>query len=140
MAGKGPPRTPTPILRLRGSPLADLRTDEPIPEAEGEIVRPDADLRPGALEVWDSRAPGLERAGVLTAWDVEAFTLYCNYSVELRDGVAKRRRLKQTREAFLFASLKTLRAYFGLDPADRGSIKATPKRVEAKGGKAAYFK
>ena len=65
MGRRGPPPTPTPILRARGSPLATRRRE--LTEAKGPAGKPrcpqwlDAD----AKAAWRQVVPLLEQMGVL---------------------------------------------------------------------------
>ena len=73
MGRRGPPPTPTPILKLRGSWRGNLNRDEPQPEA----VAPEKPswLDRYAAEAWDQLVPILERMRVLTEADGKALTL-----------------------------------------------------------------
>jgi P27 family predicted phage terminase small subunit len=62
-------------LHLRGSWRAKTRTREPQPPA-AKVVRP-AWLDDEQAAAWDSLAPLLQKMGVLTVVDVEAFARYC---------------------------------------------------------------
>jgi P27 family predicted phage terminase small subunit len=42
-----------------------------------------------ARSIWDGLAPDLERRGVLTVWDVEAFANYCDAAARRRRAVAR---------------------------------------------------
>lgn len=50
---------------------------------EGEVTRPDW-LSEEAQVEWDRLAPDLQRKGLLTFWDVEAFAIYCEASAGRR--------------------------------------------------------
>ena len=78
----GPPRTPTGMLKLRGSWLAAAR------DADGEMTprrgRPDPpdELDEHALKVWEYFMPELDYAGVMTLTDRDTFAMYCQLTAE----------------------------------------------------------
>lgn len=77
MGRRGPPPTPTKVLKLRGSPLADGRKDEPEPR-KGKPSFPkwfDAD----AKRIWRSVTAELEHMGLLARADRNALMRYCHY-------------------------------------------------------------
>ena len=76
MGKRGPPRTPTPILKLRGSWLANAR-EKVEPKAKlGRPVRP-AGLSRAAVSVWKQIVPELDEMGVLAKIDRNALHRYC---------------------------------------------------------------
>ena len=75
MGKRGPPKTPTPILQMRGSWRAKARNGEPQPEP-GAPEKPLA-LSAEAERAWDELMPRLEAAGVATEIDGRAFARYC---------------------------------------------------------------
>ena len=56
--------------------------------AVGPVVPPSW-LSGDARSIWDGLAPDLERRGVLTVWDVEAFANYCDAAARRRRAVAR---------------------------------------------------
>lgn len=81
MGRRGPPPTPTALLKARGSWRASTREGEP--EPEGELERPGW-LPPEAAEVWDRLAAILDRMGVLSSSDELALARYCVIFAEWR--------------------------------------------------------
>ncbi len=79
MGRRGPPPKPTALRVLHGDRKDRINTSEPSPAAAE--VRPPDWLGGEALGVWRRLAPDLERKGVLSAWDVEAFAVYCDAAV-----------------------------------------------------------
>ena len=75
MGKRGPPKTPTKLLQMRGSWLAKTREGEPQPE-QGAPEKPE-DLTPNASAAWDHLVPRLEASGVMTRIDGRAFARYC---------------------------------------------------------------
>lgn len=77
MGRRGPPPTPTAVLRLRGSSLVSQRRLEA--EVKGPAGRPDPPdgLDEEARKMWDHLLPMLECMGVLTRIDGNALGRYC---------------------------------------------------------------
>lgn len=75
MGKRGPTRTPTAILDQRNSRPNQDRGKEPKPEAKAPPA-PDW-LEPEAKVVWKYLAPKMERLGILTEIDGNAFARYC---------------------------------------------------------------
>ena len=77
MGRRGPPPTPTPILKLRNSTLVTKRREltEPKPRA-GRPICP-AWLDADAKAAWRQLVPELEVMGVLTRIDRNALARYC---------------------------------------------------------------
>lgn len=71
-----PPRKPTHLKILAGDREDRINCWEPLP-AEAAIVPP-VQLGEGAQKVWGRLAPDLINKGVLTAWDCDAFSIYCD--------------------------------------------------------------
>lgn len=141
MGARGPKPAPTALKVLRGDRPSRINRGEPVP-GEGDVVRPGwlAGVS-GARAVWDRLAPDLQRRGVLTAWDVDAFAAFCvavvrhRAAVELveRDGLmidgARGGRVRNPAvqmERDYADQVKSGAARFGLTPADRSSVKAAP--------------
>ena len=75
MGRRGPPPTPTPILKLRGSKRAS-RAKREVKAASGIPQRPDW-LDGEARVAWDHLVPMLEGMGVLSVVDGHALSRYC---------------------------------------------------------------
>ena len=76
MGRRGPPPTPTSVLKKRRSWRANINPAEPQPP-KGVPVRPDW-LGPEACAAWDCLVPLLQVTGVLTPLDGPALTRYCD--------------------------------------------------------------
>lgn len=135
MGKRGPQPTPTNLRVLRGG-KRKLNKDEPVPTAS-DVSPPDW-LREEAVEVWNRLAPDLKRKKILTAWDVDAFAVFCDAVVQHREatkfvtnaGVMVRGRkeaaVKNPALQVVRDSAQVIRAFaqeFGLTPSARSSIK-----------------
>ncbi len=75
MGRRGPARTPTKVLQLRGSWRAKRREGEPEPDAVAP--EPPPGLSEKARATWDELMPRLAAIGVATEVDGRAFGRYC---------------------------------------------------------------
>lgn len=75
MGKAGPKPKPTSLRLLHGDRRDRVNVDEPVP-SELPVEPPDY-LDADARAVWDRLAGDLERKGILTAWDTDAFAAYC---------------------------------------------------------------
>ncbi len=82
MGKRGPPKTPTSQLAMRGSRLASGRTGEPKPEA-GAPPCPDT-LDEAGKAVWAQVTEQLATMGTLAVSDGHAIERYCRLFVEWR--------------------------------------------------------
>jgi len=140
MARRGPRPAPSAIRRAQGKRTDLLNPAEPLPAPGTGPPEPPASLCPEARAVWRRLAPDLYASGVLTHWDLEAFTAYCDLAVQvdrarqgLQGGLVVRARGNTlvTHPAWRIYrdGLVLLRAYaieFGLTPAARSQIRALP--------------
>jgi len=140
MARPGPRPAPSAIRRAQGERPDRLNPAEPLPAPGTGPPEPPASLCPEARAVWRRLAPDLYAGGVLTHWDLEAFTAYCDLAVQvdrarqgLQGGLVVRARGNTLVTNPLWRiyrdSLVLLRAYaieFGLTPAARSQIRALP--------------
>ena len=152
----GPPRKPTPTLRLAGSWRGEARAKtEPTPPA-GEPERPDW-LDADGREAWDRLLPILMDMRILTAADGAALALLCDtwaryrkasrmladfgdvYTVKNPDGSPRmiRRSPYSAIQAELARILRGQLAEFGLTPASRSKTVALPGASDH--GKASLF-
>lgn len=143
--GQGRPAKPTRLKVLEGDRKDRVNTTEPIP-FDVEVVPPawlvalDHEAEVGtetALDVWHRLAPDLIRTKVLTAWDVEAFAVFCDAVVNhrraaeqvsregvtgegARGGIVKHPAVTATKD---YAEIMVrYGARFGLTPTDRASL------------------
>ncbi|MFF4548601.1 phage terminase small subunit P27 family [Streptomyces sp. NPDC001406] len=142
--GQGRPSKPTALKVLHGDRSDRINAAEPVPD-EGDIQPPawlaelEAEAEPGtgsALGVWRRLAPDLIRKRVLTAWDVEAFAVFCDAVVGHRRAALEVARSGLTvagaRGVVKNPALTALKDYaeilsrygarFGLTPSDRASL------------------
>ena len=85
MGKRGPPRTPTRILKLHGSRRAEGRKGECPPEPETGIPdKPDV-LSERAEDIWGQVTALTDRMGVLTVADGNALARYCEMLVRWND-------------------------------------------------------
>lgn len=85
MGKRGPAPAPTPLKIVRGDRPSRTNTKEPKPRVSG-VPRCPSWLSDQAKTVWRSLAKDLHARGVLTAWDVHAFAVFCEAVVHHRKG------------------------------------------------------
>ena len=147
MGQRGPSRTPTKILQLRGSWRAKTRQNEPYSKPRS-LSCPQW-LSPAAKRIWRVLAPRLAHLGLLTTCDEHALGRYCELWVcwlwcrkELYDGLqASAPEGAERIKALLTVTDRLLRLEreFGLTPAARASL-ATEHMPAVSGEKAEFFK
>lgn len=138
----GPPRTPTEILKLRGSWLAKSRPGEPQPEKTAPPMP--AGLSEREAAVWDRLVATLEEMQVVTVADWPELERYARqwcrwedceavirasgmtYEVEGRNGRQIKERPEVREAARLDASLRAIEQQFGLTPASRSRLSILP--------------
>lgn len=145
MGKRGPAPAPTSLKLVKGTRKDRVNTDEPQPDPT-EVVPPSWMSRE-AKAVWKQYAPDLERQGVLKAWDVEHFAMWCDMAVKRRhasaeldrqgavvevpvlskDGVLVGHKLVRNPNSLILKSLDDSMARygarFGLTPSDRSQLK-----------------
>ncbi len=159
MGRRGPPPTPTPILKLRGSKRVTRRRESA--EVSGPEGSPD---RPGwladdAREAWDEIMPMLEQMGVVTRIDGRALARYCRLWARwrkaedfidehgdmypLKDEAGNTKCFQQWPHVAIAHKLALLltriEQEFGMTPSARARIQLTPKTREAVRGTARFF-
>lgn len=156
MAGKGGKgRTPAPthLQIIKGAEERHINRDEPEPEP-AELLGVDLKVPPRgigakAAAVWKRLAPDLVDKHVLTTWDVDLFSAFCDAVVEYHDLKTKRRQhvkddyqhdqftgvgsQKQLVRSPYWAAqnealerMMKLSARFGLSPSDRAGLTVAP--------------
>ena len=144
MGTTGRPKKPTSLKVLHGDRKDRINDREPKP-ASLEVAPPEW-LSDEAVEVWHRLAADLERTGVLTAWDVEAYALWCDAVVRRRHAVLELRKTGEVVELPVFnkngeqtgyrlakspwtlvlneadAQFQKYAARFGLTPSDRADL------------------
>jgi len=150
MGKRGPRRTPTRILQIRGSTLANSRRDPDVPT--GAPVCPDW-IDEGAQDCWRQLVPQLEAVGLLSQIDANALARYCvawshwvaaekflkqygtTYPIKDKDGNIKNfGHFPQVTQSSRFAEqCRRLEAEFGMTPAARSGLDtsqvSTPRNV-----------
>lgn len=126
----GRPSKPTNLKLLHGDDKKNpdrVNTSEPVPSST-DIVPP-WPLTKAGQETWDRLAPDRIRTGVLSAWDVDAFALFCEALVITRSKLSGARRKPEPGGASPMAEFKTavgivstLGSRFGWTPADRAKL------------------
>ncbi len=137
MAGKGPPKIPTAILKARDSWKADGRDSEPVPEPGNLHLT--LDLQGKALETWERLAP---RLTWLTPVDSDLLSRYCKTAGQWHQCqhdldcavVFDQKTVLYNRSAKLSEILLRMEAQLGLSPSARAGIKVPdkPKMSDAK--------
>lgn len=146
MTRPGPPRTPTPILKMHGSWRAKNRPDANLPD--GVVAVPDcpAWLSDGAAEVWRKLVPQFASLGILTLVDENALARYCSLWVQWRElldfieehgmtydsettgGAAKVVQHPNVALSLtISAQLLRLEQDFGMTPSSRASLEVLPR-------------
>jgi phage terminase small subunit len=126
----GPPPKPTALKILAGNPgKRRLNDQEPQPEAK---CVPPAWLPPDVREEWKRQAPALERLGLLTEIDGEAFAMLCTLSVSLQNEANSEDGANVSKLLFLSKELRGLWSRFGMTPADRARVKVEKPKPKTK--------
>ena len=139
MGRRGPKRTPTAILKARGSWRGKTRAAGP--EAAPGRPDPPVYLRPAARKHWDYLADLLEEMGVLAELDGDMLGAYCQTIAKWEDnelfleengatydhvGTTGKKNPKMRPEVqyakTLWAEIKQFAALFGLTPANRAEM------------------
>ncbi len=135
MNKRGPKKTPTAILKLRGTPRAKTRRREPKPNL-GEPACPRG-LSAKAKTIWRNLTPKLLTAEILTVVDGAGLVRFCELYVLWREALAELRGAKRIIEQAngvksanplfkivndLSRELARLEQAYGLTPADRAGL------------------
>lgn len=153
---RGRKRTPTAILKFRGSRSANARRDEPTPEPG--IPSMPVPLDGEALRCWNDLAPKLSAMGVLAVIDGIALARYCRlwgrwteaesfiaeHGMTLvttkKSGQTTHSLYPQVRQAARLAEeLLRLEREFGLTPSSRAGLRVTAREPERDSSKLKYF-
>ena len=145
MGKRGPHPAPTHLKVLEGVKEYRLNRDEPTPADSGVV--PPVPLSERAQAVWDRLAPDLIDKNVLTAWDVDMFSTFCNAvaiyheNMDLMagqyvargsgDGVIKSPHWQIMRDCEQIMS--RIGGRFGLTPGDRAALKVGGSEESALG-------
>jgi len=145
MGRRGPSRTPSKILQMRGSRQADNRVDEPI-APEGEPVMPDW-LTEDARPFWLGLCDNLRMMKLLHVTDAGAMGRYCQLfaryaRVEARIAADEEHPKAEgwhMRAGALSDKLLRLEKEFGLTPAARANLAVEKKDPNENRGKKRFF-
>ena len=134
MGKRGPAKTPTEVLKGRGSWRGDDRDDEPVAPAEPP-VRP-AWLSELEARIWDETVPRLDGMRILSCADEALLASYCiEYAAvqECKEIIAREGRMVETHKGLVkhpaqlalenaMDKLIKLAREFGLSPASRANV------------------
>ncbi len=149
-----PTKKPT-ALKLVTGQIRPGRMNPNEPQPEIEIPSCPSVLSPGAKAEWRRVAPMLEDQGLLSKLDRTALAAYCELYArwtealkELKTGgsviTTPNGSLQVSPHMSIARSAeKELRAYaalFGMSPADRSKVSASPKKEKTPEGKERFFK
>ncbi len=146
MGKRGPAKRPSNVALLHGERKDRINDSEPKPDDQ-LTVEPPSWLDATARRVWQRLAPDLQRKKVLTAWDVEAFAVWCDAVCRRRRAARKLRAQGEVIDAPVYnkngemtgtrtvknpwtlvlneadAQVQRYGARFGLTPSDRADLK-----------------
>lgn len=149
MGKRGPPKQPTVLRLLKGSPSHHRKNKlEPLPDKDA--ITPPEYLAGASLAKWNQVLPGLIATGVVTNADVETLARYCTmYEAWLQclrqirragdwfavyDKSGKMVNAKSTPSALMLvklaAGLLRIEQEFGMTPSARGNIVANKKQAQ----------
>lgn len=143
MGKRGPPPTPTHILKVRGSWRAKIRGDEPAPPP-GRPVPPEK-FPAACRAIWETLTAQLEAMQLLCPSDGWQLERYCRLFVRWRrcesviDVLGFKNAIAESKESRrLDMALKQIEKNFCLTPADRARM-AQADAAPAQIGKGRYF-
>jgi P27 family predicted phage terminase small subunit len=159
MGRRGPPPTPTNLLKLRGSPLASKRRHATEPKPDPTRPRCPAWLDDEAKLAWRQLIPQLDAMRVLTRIDGNALTRYCQLwarwkkaelfmqkhgdTYPLKDESGRIKCLMQFPQVAsankLAAQLTRLEQEFGMTPSARTRISVPVAQIAPDPVKARFF-
>ena len=119
MGNRGPQKTPTVKLAMRGSNLAKTRKGEP--KINPGYPPCPVWLKDEARDMWNKLVPELVNLGVMTKMDGFSFSRYCVYAVLWMEALSRPGRAETDFERYANQCLK-LEAAFGLTPSSRASL------------------
>jgi P27 family predicted phage terminase small subunit len=141
----GRPRQPNHLKILSGEREDRINRNEPIPTESG--TAPATPLPDAAQRIWDRLAPDLIDKHVLTAWDVDMFTVFCDAAAtyyECRARMADSYAVKGSASTVANPLWRVARdaaevmarisARFGLTPSDRAGIDVSASEETPKYG------
>ena len=158
MDKRGPQKTPTAVLKMRGSWRAKIRPDEP--QSEPGAPRCPAWMGTDAKHVWRQVVPLLEEMGVLSKINSNTLARYCSIWVRWKKADAFLRehgevypvkddegQVKSFTEwpqvgiaSRLGTELLKIEQNFGMTPSSRAGIQVAKPDGKAKNDKTRFFK
>lgn len=131
---RGPSKTPTKVLEMRGSWRADTRMDEPQPNTERPTCP--AWLPAQAKSIWRVLIPQIEYMGILGTCDRIALARYCKLVCRWREAEDEGDVDKSIRVSI---HLLKLEREFGLTPSARAGLAKPKENANENRGKARFF-
>jgi len=125
----GPVRTPTAVLKLRGSWRAELNPNEP--KADVCIPPMPKYIKGEARKEWERVTPLLLKMGCIANVDLANLEAYCVVYSKAKDIAKHPSMYKITDYDKIYRLQMKLAAEFGLSPSSRTRIKTEPKQAEA---------
>lgn len=142
MGERGPRPAPSALKRAEGIRSDRINDAEPRPTVPEEPQAPPGHLDDVERAIWEALAPDLHRAGVLTPWDLESFTRYCELGSTIREVRDQLKRIgtviKGRRDSVVVSPFwrvyrdaleeqRKLAREFGLTPSARSTLRAVPR-------------
>lgn len=139
MGGKGRAPRSSHLRALEGVRPCRLNFDEPVP-SDGLVVPP-VTLPADAQAVWDRLAPDMIARRVLTAWDVDMFSVFCRSAALFNRAAAEVEKSglwvegsrgntvvnPHVRVMVMMADMmRSVGQRFGLTPGDRATLRIEP--------------
>lgn len=137
MGRRGPKAANNHLKLVRGDKESRLNREEPVPSHTASAIAPSS-ISEGAQVVWERLAPDMIDKKMLTTWDVDAFTVFCEAVATYHDcrqmmgkeytaagaagGVIKSPYWQIMRDCS--AVMAQYSSRFGMTPGDRASLKA----------------
>ena len=149
----GPPKTPTAILKMRGSWRARVRKDEPQP-AKG-APRPPGWLDREARAEWRRIVPELDKVGIIAIVDRAALAILCQswadyyaarrevetqgWTVTTPAGLIRRNPMVAVMNQ-AYERWRKMALQFGMTPSARAGLARPKENPDENRGKARFFK
>lgn len=125
MGNRGPQKTPTAVLKARGSWRAVVRKDEPA--LSPSLPKCPRWLNDDAKKFWKKIAPHVFNMGIMTDADEFQLALLCDQAVFYQKASEDRDMGACTK---ILPSLMKLCGKFGLSPSDRAGLAVGPPKKQ----------
>lgn len=141
MGRRGPRPTPSALKRAAGVRKDRINDHEPRPATPEEPPAPPPHLDEVATELWSRLVPELHSCGVVTPWDLELFSRYCELESIARDAWAWLKKpgtvIEGRRDKLVVSPFwrvyrdavdrqRAIGHEFGLTPSGRSAIRSLP--------------